>query len=113
MTNEDLTGPLRERALAMDNIGRTSAPLSAATLRNAAARIDRLQAELDAANLELRKQSGIVKAIYDRDVWDRARADVSNAAVITHYEGCYDGGPRHYACAMLEINRLKALTRLP
>ena len=25
----------------------------------------------------------------------------------THYEGCYDSGPRHYECALLEVKRLR------
>ena len=25
----------------------------------------------------------------------------------THYSGCYDGGPKHYECAMLEVKRLR------
>ena len=25
----------------------------------------------------------------------------------THYAGCYDAGPRHYECAMLEVKRLR------
>ena len=25
----------------------------------------------------------------------------------THYEGCYDAGPKHYECALLEVKRLK------
>ena len=25
----------------------------------------------------------------------------------THYEGCWDGGPRHYECALLEVKRLR------
>jgi len=25
----------------------------------------------------------------------------------THYEGCYDSGPRHYECALLEVKRLQ------
>ena len=25
----------------------------------------------------------------------------------THYEGCYDAGPRHYECALLEVKKLQ------
>jgi hypothetical protein len=25
----------------------------------------------------------------------------------THYEGCYDSGPKHYECALLEVKRLR------
>ena len=25
----------------------------------------------------------------------------------THYAGCYDSGPRHYECALLEVKRLR------
>ena len=25
----------------------------------------------------------------------------------THYEGCWDSGPRHYECALLEVKRLR------
>ena len=25
----------------------------------------------------------------------------------THYEGCYDSGPKHYKCALLEVKRLQ------
>lgn len=25
----------------------------------------------------------------------------------THYEGCYDGGPKHYECALLEVKKLQ------
>ena len=25
----------------------------------------------------------------------------------THYAGCYDAGPRHYECALLEVKRLR------
>jgi hypothetical protein len=25
----------------------------------------------------------------------------------THYEGCYDAGPRHYECALLEVKKLR------
>jgi len=25
----------------------------------------------------------------------------------THYEGCYDSGPRHYECALLEVKKLR------
>ena len=25
----------------------------------------------------------------------------------THYEGCYDSGPKHYECALREINKLR------
>ena len=25
----------------------------------------------------------------------------------THYDGCYDSGPRHYECALLEVKRLR------
>ena len=28
----------------------------------------------------------------------------------THYEGCYDSGPRHYECALLEVKRLREKT---
>lgn len=27
--------------------------------------------------------------------------------VNTHYEGCYDSGPRHYECALLEVKKLR------
>jgi len=72
--SDDLSERLRQHANYMYGIGNAGVPLTAADILAAAARIDRLQAELDAANLELRKQSGHVKAVYDRDVWDRARA---------------------------------------
>lgn len=26
---------------------------------------------------------------------------------VTHYEGCYDSGPKHYECALLEVKRLR------
>ena len=25
----------------------------------------------------------------------------------THYEGCWDSGPKHYECALLEVKRLR------
>ena len=25
----------------------------------------------------------------------------------THYEGCYDSGPKHYECALLEVKKLQ------
>ena len=25
----------------------------------------------------------------------------------THYEGCWDSGPRHYECALLEVKKLR------
>ena len=25
----------------------------------------------------------------------------------THYEGCYDSGPRHYECALREVKKLR------
>jgi len=25
----------------------------------------------------------------------------------THYDGCYDSGPRHYECALLEVKKLR------
>ena len=25
----------------------------------------------------------------------------------THYKGCYDSGPRHYECALLEVKKLR------
>jgi hypothetical protein len=25
----------------------------------------------------------------------------------THYEGCYDSGPKHYECALLEVKKLR------
>jgi len=25
----------------------------------------------------------------------------------THYDGCYDSGPKHYECAMLQIKKLR------
>jgi hypothetical protein len=25
----------------------------------------------------------------------------------THYEGCYDSGPKHYECALLEVKRME------
>lgn len=27
---------------------------------------------------------------------------------VTHYEGCYDSGPKHYECALLEVKRLRS-----
>jgi len=27
--------------------------------------------------------------------------------VTTHYEGCYDSGPKHYECALLEVKKLR------
>ena len=27
---------------------------------------------------------------------------------VTHYAGCYDGGPKHYECALLEVKRLRS-----
>lgn len=27
----------------------------------------------------------------------------------THFEGCYDRGPKHYECALREIERLKGV----
>jgi hypothetical protein len=36
--------------------------------------IKRLEAELSAAYAEIRKQRPVIKAVFDRDVWDRAAA---------------------------------------
>tara|TARA_R110002126_G_scaffold9433_3_gene42740 strand:- start:4175 stop:4486 length:312 start_codon:yes stop_codon:yes gene_type:complete len=30
----------------------------------------------------------------------------------THYEGCYDSGPKHYECALLEVKRLRGVESL-
>ena len=29
--------------------------------------------------------------------------------VTTHYEGCWDSGPKHYECALLEVKRLRGV----
>ena len=26
---------------------------------------------------------------------------------VTHYEGCWDSGPKHYECALLEVKKLR------
>ena len=30
----------------------------------------------------------------------------------THYEGCWDSGPKHYECALLEVKRLRGVESL-
>jgi hypothetical protein len=73
--SDDLSERLRQHANWLYGIGTPPAPMTPADFLAAGARIDRLQAELDAANLELRKQTGNITAVYDRDVWARARGE--------------------------------------
>jgi hypothetical protein len=36
-------------------------------------------------------------------------AGIENPSTLgsTHYDGCWDSGPKHYECALLEVKRLR------
>ena len=40
----------------------------------------------------------------------KARKALASQAPLatTHYEGCWDSGPKHYECALLEVKRLRS-----